>query len=1189
MLLKKLEIYGFKSFADRIFMKFDKGITAIVGPNGSGKSNIADAVRWVLGEQSAKSLRGSKMEDIIFSGTQVRKSLGFAEVSLTLDNGDGALPVEYAEVTVTRRVFRSGESEYFINRSACRLKDIIELFMDTGVGKEGYSIIGQGRIDEILSTRSEDRRYIFEEAAGIVKYKSRRDEAEKKLAKTQDNLLRAEDILSELEQQLEPLEEQSRVAREYLQRKEQLKIYEINQFLYQYSRQTERIQELKEQMAQLEVEANERLTQATKMESEQENLSLTLNNLKSQVDSARSQRFDLLNTTEKRKGEQSLKEERILQFQRDNTRLTEEIAGKQEDMERSGEELKALGDTVQDRSRVFDKEREKAEVYLERLHELNREISDYQQHIDQTKGNIIQILQGMSECKNQLTRYHTMESTWKSRLEKIEEISGEKNQEREHLIETQSSIHNNIMSTKSKLEKSKAKKTALFETVAEEKQALYLQEQEIQKEKQLLEGKNSRYRLLKDMQRGYEGFHKTVKEILTACQSNSAIAHKVCGVVASLIQVPQEYETAVETVLGSSLQHIVTEDEGDAKFLIEFLKKNNYGRTTFLPVSAVKGRTLNQREREVLRMKGCRGIASEQVACDPKYRGILDNLLGRVVIADDMDTAIPMARKFSSSFRIVTLSGDVLNPGGSMTGGSSAIRSISILGRNREIEALQKEIAARKQGLEETEAQRQEKLSEYREKKEQLEQEDRSLRVLEQQLAASEESRNRIDMDTAQVDKALSDLLNERNQIHQNLEELSLSIAEVNRELSELESKNAEIDRTTRESEVNLKEKLEARDVCSKEQTDIRIRVAAMQQEIQGLKEQGNRIRGDIQRHYKELEAREQQRKRNHKEIEAIQRSLEEEKTALAQMEAQAETLQSNIKDMEEKYAHREAHLKEMEKAVKEWSRTTGELTERKYRLEVQCSRYEVELEGSQNRIWDEYELTWQNALPFQDNSLTITAINQQTQTLKKEIADLGTVNVNAIEEFKRVSERFHFLNQQKDDLLMARENLRGIIREITITMRKQFEEEFTVINQCFEKTFAQLFGGGHAQLVLEDPDDVLNCGIEIIAQPPGKKLQSLSLLSGGERALTAIAILFGILMHKPTPFCILDEIDAALDDSNVYQFSKFVKAFSDDTQFAIITHRKGTMEVCDVLYGIAMEEKGVSKLISVKFDEMVS
>ena len=1189
MILKKLEIYGFKSFADRIYMKFDRGITAIVGPNGSGKSNIADAVRWVLGEQSVKSLRGSRMEDIIFSGTETRKSLGFAEVTLTLDNTDGALPLEYAEVTITRRVFRSGESEYYINRSACRLKDIVELFMDTGVGKEGYSIIGQGRIDEILSTRSEDRRYIFEEAAGIVKYKARREEAEKKLAKTQDNLLRAEDILSELEQQLQPLEEQSRTAREYLKRKEQLKVCEINQFLHQYAQHTERISEWKEQIVGLDEEILSRKNEVAKKEADKESLAQSLNDLKLAVDGIRKERYDLLNDSERLKGERNVSYERIKQYERDNSRLLEEIAQEQQDAEHCRTQMEALNGTINDRNQILEEAQNKASELTAKITELDNEIIGHQKQIEKTKGNIIDILNAISDCKSRLTRYETIENSLKSRLEKIAGLSGDKTSEKDSLIELESSLHNKIMSTNKKILEKQAEKSSLEESIKDKKQALTAQEEQIQREKQQLVGKSSRLKLLEDMKEGYEGFNKTVKEVLTACRSNSAVAHKVCGVVASLIRVPKEFEVAVETVLGGSLQHIVTEDEEDAKYLIEFLRKNNYGRATFLPVSSVRGRSLNRREREVLEMPGCLGIASELVSCDPKYHGILENLLGRVVVADDLDSAIRMARRFSYSFRIVTRIGDVVNPGGSMTGGSSAVRGISILGRNREIEELQKEVASRKSAVSDIESKREELLTIYQDQKEDLGKMEGVLKDMEQKKSSEEESLRRVSAQKAQAEKDLAALANERIQINQNLEELSASIAQTEQELHDLEEKNADIEEGAKESERYRKEKLERKEALNKELTDIRIRTAALQQEIQGLRDQTRRIQEDLDRHNKAIGLKQKQRLKNNEEIKSIKESIEMAKNRIAEMENRSAGMQTAMEEKEKQRIKEETRLQELEKDIREWNQSTGELTDKKYRFEVQCSRYEAELENFQNNIWEEYELTYNNALQYKDDSLTPSMVNQQIQTLKKEVSALGEVNVNAIEEYKRVKDRYDFLSGQRNDLIQGRENLKEVIEDITITMKKQFQEEFAVINEYFGITFNQLFGGGRAQLVLADPGDVLNCGIEIIAQPPGKKLQSLSLLSGGERALTAIAILFAILKHKPTPFCVLDEIDAALDDSNVYQFGKYVREFSRDTQFAIITHRKGTMEISDVLYGIAMEEKGVSKLISVKFDEMVS
>ncbi len=1189
MILKKLEIYGFKSFADRIYMKFDNGITAIVGPNGSGKSNIADAVRWVLGEQSVKSLRGSKMEDVIFSGTETRKSLGFAEVSLTLDNTDGTLPVEYTEITITRRVYRSGESEYHINRSACRLKDIVMLFMDTGVGKEGYSIIGQGRIDEILSNRSEERRYIFEEAAGIVKYKTRREEADKKLEKTQDNLLRAEDILSELEQHLQPLEEQSRTAKEYLKRKEQLKVCEINRFLNQYTHHMKQISEWKKQIDDLEKELASRRNELVKKDAGRDKLSDTLKHLKEQAEKLRRQRYDLLNHSERLRGERNVSLERMEQYKKDAVRLKDEIAQEQKDAEHCCLQGKTMDRVLTGKKQAFEEAQKEASGLKTKITDLDSEISDNQKQTEETKENIIRILNDISDCKSRLTRYETMETNLNSRLDTITKRSNETSSEKERLAELESACRNKALLAIQMTEKKQKEKETLEKSMQKEKQTLSDQEESVQKQKRILEGERSRLKLLGDMKRSYEGFYRAVREILTACGSNSCIAGKVCGVVASLIQVPKDFEVAIETVLGGSLQHIVTEDEEDAKYLIGFLRENNYGRATFLPVSSIRGRTLNSREREALEMPGCLGVASELVSCDPKYRGILENLLGRVVTASDLDAAIRIARRFSYSFRIVTRTGDVVNPGGSMTGGSRAVKGTGILSRDREIKDVQQAITSRKSGIADLESEKERLQTVYLDHKQSLEKAESELRNMEKNQISEKEDLHRATAQKVQAEKELAAYREERKQLDQSLGELHSSIGKTKQEISSLKEENADIEAKVGESEHNWKEKLKIKEDLHQKWTDIRIQTAALQQEVQGLEDQLKRIQEEAAHHSASMDSKKQKLLSHEDEMERIQGSMEQMKSGIKEMDDQAESMQTEMEEAERQREKVESRFRELEEDIRDWNQSSGELTDKKYRFEVQCSRYEAELENFQNNIWEEYEITYQNALSYRDPSLTPGGIKDQIQTLKKEISALGEVNVRAIEEYRKDRERYQFLKEQRNDLITARENLKEVIEDITETMKKQFRKEFDIINEYFSMTFHQLFGGGHARLVLEDPKDVLSCGIDIIAQPPGKKLQNLSLLSGGERTLTAIAILFAILKHKPTPFCVLDEIDAALDDSNVEQFGRYVREFSRDTQFIIITHRKGTMEASDILYGIAMEEKGVSSLISVKFDEMVS
>jgi len=1188
LILKKLEIYGFKSFADKIYMNFDKGITAIVGPNGSGKSNIADAIRWVLGEQSAKSLRGSKMEDIIFSGTQVRKPLGFAEVSITIDNSDLVLPIEYTEVTISRRVFRSGESEYYINRSACRLKDIIELLMDTGIGKEGYSIIGQGRIDEILSNRSEERRYIFEEAAGIVKYKTRREEAERKLEKTYENLTRVEDIIAELELQLEPLQEQAAIAKVYLKYKDRLKLLEINQFLHQYNRHSDRIGLLKTQSEQLHAEILKRKDELELKEQEKIKVSDELNRLKDETDRLKKQHFDLINTAERLRGELNLYHEKLKQLEKDNQRLVDEIAGDKQAAEAKDKELAELTAILDGKKKELADNETRLKQLVSDITLLDTKLAEKQKAIEESKGSIIEVLNKISECREKLTRFRTMEDHLVNRQQQIVSLYREKEQSKAELMDKLASIHNNIMLTSQRICDKQLHKQSLEQLIRDTKHTLAAMDSTIQQTKQQLEGQKSRYKLLDDMVKGYEGFNKSVREILLACSKNHELAGRVCGAVASIISVPRQYETAIETVLGPSLQHIVTENEEDAKALIEFLKVNNYGRATFLPISTVRGRYLNADERSVISMKGCIGIASELVTCEKKYSEIIGYLLGRVVIAEDLDAAIRIARRFSHTFRIVTLDGDIINAGGSMTGGSNGSKGSSILGRNRELIELADTIQALEALLEKQQAEQAELYYSHKANKEALDILENDLKQETMQKAKEEEARNTSLSLIAHADREMAALEAENNTIAQNKKEVNELIKNAESELKALESKNADISEAARLSEDFTKILAGQKEELNREASDIRVKIASLSQEIQSLCDRMKRAEDERAGYKRDILLKEQQRTLNSDEEKRIRLDSSKTQESLRQAEEDAIGLSALIKNNEEAYSANEKQLSELEKDIKAWSLSIEELTIKKHQFEVQTSRLEAELENFQANIWNEYEITYSNALKFKDESLTLTAINQEILKIKNDIAALGEVNVNAIGEYQRISDRYTFLTSQREDLLAAIEDLKKVIKDITITMDKKFREEFAIINKYFDETFRELFGGGHAELVLEDENDVLSCGIDIIAQPPGKKLQSLSLLSGGEKALTAIAILFAILKHKPTPFCVLDEIDAALDDTNVYQFSRFIKELKG-TQFIIITHRKGTMEVSDIMYGIAMEEKGVSRLISVRFDEMVS
>ncbi|HZJ57031.1 MAG TPA: chromosome segregation protein SMC [Clostridia bacterium] len=1189
LLLKRLEMYGFKSFADRIQIEFDKGITAIVGPNGSGKSNVADAVRWVLGEQSAKSLRGSKMEDIIFSGTQERRPLGFAEVSLTLDNLHGAIPVDFAEVTITRRVFRSGESEYYINRSPCRLRDITELFMDTGVGKEGYSIIGQGRIEGILSTQPENRRQIFEEAAGIVKYKSRKQESERKLASVRENIIRIHDVLGEISHQLGPLEEQSKAAREYLDLRDKLKFYDLNRFIMEYDSHREKVDQIKNNVALLAQDISNHRTDIRNQETKNQELNGRLTGVDEQIQNLAHERYEKSNEIERLTGKVEVIKERISQLDREKSRLEKEIAEEGHTISKKEEaRVAALRD--------LEKEKEKQETVLLKSTELNIELEKIQRELasshlesQQKKSEQMEIWNTLSQAKNSITKYEALKSN-------LEEQRLDSDVRVEELIEDRTALRRRHMENErlvdELLEQEKIKKQERI--ILEQKKACLKQELEVmddrlQLQKQQLEGHKSRLKLLVDMEKTYDGFQKTVRNILVACRNNSVLEKRVCGVIAELIDVPREYEVAIETALGASLQHIVTHDEQDAKYMIELLRQKKWGRATFLPISSIQPRFLNERERGALSLEGCLGRGTDLVAYEPKYADILSNLLGRIIIMKTLDQAVDIAKRFSYSFRIVTLEGDIINAGGSMTGGSLHRRSAGIIGRGREISDLKARITSLVKDMKSTALTRETHLVEYNKLADALRIMSEEIHELEIAKATGSESlegtRNQIEI----MDKDIQRLSANNNNMAQEIERLQESIGEQENLIEGLETQIERIQATVLNTDSTIEDINRRKGQVDEGITKVRLEMAGLEHEIGHLGDKIHQLDGEISLHTQSLDAKSKVVDDNSdtaivcareingyiEKIGRLSREVEKDGERLTQKQSHKETLAQEISGIERR--------------IKELAKIVDEIQERRHGMDIQLSRTETELENIQNNIWQEYEVTYANALGYRDNQLGPARVKREIHEIKQRIDRLGDVNVKAIEEYKRIKERFDFLTRQKDDLTEAKDNLLSVISDITSTMEQRFIKEFAIINDHFNGVFRRLFGGGKAGLVLEDPDDVLASGIEIIAQPPGKKLQNINLLSGGEKSLTAIAILFAILEHKPAPFCVLDEIEAALDESNVQNFGKFLKEFCERTQFVLITHRKGTMENSDVLYGVAMEEKGVSRMISVRLEDEIA
>lgn len=1182
MRLKKLDIYGFKSFADRTQITFDQGITGIVGPNGSGKSNISDAVRWVLGEQSAKSLRGGKMEDVIFNGTQKRKKLGYCEVTLTFDNEDRALNIDYTEVAVTRRLYRSGESEYKLNGSACRLKDIVDLFRDTGIGKEGYSLIGQGRIDEILSAKSEDRRQVFEEAAGIVKYKARKNEAERRMSNTTQNLTRVEDILEELNSQLEPLAKQSEQARRYITLREELKTLELNAFIIRSDRTKERIDDLEKNLAGLAeaIEQGEkRIEQSSTERTEQEEAVAQTDR---EVSAAHAQVLDFTRDQEVREGENNVLRAGIEHARKDEERMREEHDMSESRLER------LMGLTAES----TDDEMSRAEALgsdLAALREKEAALEQAQAHaqaaeeaLDVHKAAIIDAMNRLSDARTTQTRLSTMRQTLEKRLEESTDEQSGMEEELNILTHALSEAEQNGAQTSmglDRLQKEAQRLDAVVRDANARAENIKGQVQQLSGNQQAL---SSRLRVLREMERDFQGYQGAVKQVLLHAGKDGGVH----GVVANLLRVPKDYERAIEAVLGGALQNVVTKDEYVAKDMIAYLRNNRFGRATFLPITSVRGRTLSRDERQVLALDGCLGVASELITFDEQHRGIMESLLGRTIVARDLDAGINIMRRGRQSFRLVTLGGDVMHSGGSMTGGSAQSRMTSLLSREREIKEHEaqiaentKKIAAFNEQLSQCEAQRSEAKRLRGEMYDQLHQEqiavardqERTARA-SSELSAHKERMQQAEMLREQIADNLSDIgvqLDEMTSTHDDEQHNT-------EQMNALTSKLAQAQTSARNEVDGLRDEV----------TAFRVRLAAQERELEALKRDGARLEQEKQSLARRIQESEQA-------ITALARGRQQDEEALeAALIRQADGLeklksaQIALNEAEKRREQKQELVRTLTQQLDALRNVNAQDVDKHHRFELQLSRAQGELQQMQERIWEEYELTYAGAEEFKQPEFELALSEKRIASIRGEIRQMGAVNVNAIEDYRICRERHDDLCAQRDDLVNAQQDLEGIIQGLLVKMEKQFRENFELLTMYFSETFVRLFGGGRAELKLMDPSDALNCGIEIVAQPPGKKLQMLSLLSGGERALTAVAILFAMLRLKPTPFCILDEIEAALDDANVGYYADFLREFTQTTQFVVVTHRKGTMERCDSLYGVAMEEKGVSKMISVQLKD---
>ena len=1177
MYLKSLEVHGFKSFANKLIFEFHDGITAIVGPNGSGKSNVADAVRWVLGEQSAKQLRGMKMEDVIFSGTEMRKPLGYAYVAITISNEDHKLDVPYEEVKIARRVYRSGESEYLLNGASCRLKDVQELLFDTGIGKEGYSIIGQGQIDKILSGKPEERRELFDEAAGIVKYKRRKAAAEKNLEEEKQNLVRIEDILSELTKQVEPLERQAGKAKEYLKYREELKSHDINLFVFEYDRINEEIKavEQKKEIADTDLaNATKEFEQGKLAYDELERVLEECNHkLENDVDEISRDRM-LLNTYE---NDIKVFNEQINTIKQNETHYREQISihnAKIKELEKElascQKKIEANELEIANANAVQSENSELAKANARKRKELENQI-------EALKRQMLNSMNEISDIKTEEQRFRTLIEQNNIRKAELTKRVLENKSEASILTETMELQKSIFEEASEKLNELDRKSQEYAEAVKNIDKKSEKAEQEHREIQQKFHIENSKLNSIKNMTERYEGFGQSIKRVMEKKSENAGII----GVVADIIKVKKEYELAIETALGGSIQNIVTDNEHTAKDMIEYLKKNRFGRATFLPLTNVKAKRVNQSS-DILSQKGVIGMASTLVETDDRFLGLIEYLLGKIIVVDNIDNAIVLANKYHHTVRLVTTEGDLINPGGAMSGGAFKNNN-NLLGRRREIETLEASVQMLKKKLQD----------------------------VSEEMSALAREKNSISRDIAENNKLRQEFTIKQNTSKLNYDRAVSDIESNNQKLEfihfeakEIESKNAElklsmdkIAEKLSESEDNNKalsdevEKLNTELYNEKQnETDISENNSSLIVKVTALKQNGKFLLENIKRITKEKQDEERELENATQSSEGVDRLIEEKKAEIVNVKQKISEIQETIKELEKSIADQRekrdktsAEHKMLLEKREGFSKEISELEKECFRLENQREKLAGQIDSFIDYMWEQYEITYNGARESRvDNGLDYNEIKKRISELKAQIKSLGDVNVNAIEQYKEVLERYNLLKTQHEDLTEAADVLVGIIKELDSEMRIQFEEQFEEIKNRFNGVFKELFGGGRGTIELVQGEDILQAGITIIAQPPGKKLQNMMQLSGGEKALTAIALLFAIQSLKPSPFCLLDEIEAALDDSNVYRYADYLHRLTKDTQFIVITHRRGTMNAADILYGITMQEKGVSTLVSV-------
>ena len=1177
MYLKSIEIHGFKSFANKITLKFEEGITGIVGPNGSGKSNVADAVRWVLGEQKIKQLRGASMQDVIFSGTELRKPLSYAYVAITLDNSDHELPIDYEEVTVARRLYRSGESEYLINGTECRLKDVNELFYDTGIGKEGYSIIGQGQIEKILSGKPEERRELFDEAAGIVKFKRRKETAEKKLESEEGNLVRVNDILSELEKRTGPLEKQAETAKIYLKKKDELKTLDVNVFLLENEKLKTSLTDLEGKLNIANADYADTGAKFENIKNEYSDIEAKLEELNEKIEASRDELSQTDIMREKLEGEILVLKEQIKSYKNNEENLNQrlELIARDKGLREESKEL-ALSEKKENEQKLASINKS-AEESKELLAGVAAEVSRLNELIEKNKALIIDELNNRAGIKAEIGRLDTMKEQLNIRKAELNsKILTAKSDE----VKQDEEIKR-LLNRKDEL---KDETDKLSETLKEGESKVEGIRSEIASKDNLLRESKDNYALIKskldtltNLTERYEGYGNSVKKVMEQKERNKGII----GVVADIIKVEEKYETAIETALGGNIQNIVTDDENTAKKMINFLKQNKLGRATFLPLTTIS-KPQEFKTPEVLDEKGVLGMASDLVKVDKAYSAVSKAMLGRIVVVDNVDNAIAIGKKYDYTIRMVTIEGELFVPGGAISGGAFKNNS-NLLGRRREIEELEKQC----------------KTSE------------KTISDLENEIESLKAQRNKLRMQVEELKANVQKKYIEQNTIDLNIEAAKGKKEEVILSSKSLESEGTTIEKQFKDLEDSRTDILKALETSETSESELTKSIESATEELNLSKEKENEFTVEVSKWNLEINKMLQKQ-------DFVNQNLQRIEDEIHRFDIDAKELNDKLLEGKNDITEKENNISEIEKTIKEsysvQSEKQGELSETVkerdsltekqksffttreelserissldkeiYRLNSQKEKLEESITSSINYMWEEYEITLSDAATLKDEEMTdLSQMKKKISSVKDEIKKLGDVNVNAIEEYRELMERYTFLKTQHDDLVNAKNTLEDIIKELDEAMRKQFAESFKDINTEFDKVFKELFGGGKGTLELIEDEDILEAGIRIIAQPPGKKLQNMMQLSGGEKSLTAIALLFAIQNMKPSPFCLLDEIEAALDESNVDRFARYLHKLTKHTQFIVITHRRGTMEKADRLYGITMQEKGVSTLVSV-------